>query len=332
MIAWKTGNATGSALYEAARVVRRRLRMAMFRANFHAGRYRGDVVWLIGDGRSGTTWAAGLLNGAGEKRVLFEPFHPWSMPGAEERAVFAYRRPGMPDPWLERAAEAVFTGRMTNRRVDWGNGRVLYRGLVVKDVLAGFLARWVVERHAHVRPVLLVRHPFAVARSKRDHADWYWPIDPGALLDQPELMADHLEPCRAALAEAGAAGDPFLSHLAVWAAVHRVLFAQFGPGELPVLFYEDLVRDARGAMAALPEGIAPRRIEARRIERPSQTSGRRSVAAARGAPEEAATRGLDMGEIARGRALLEAFGLADLYGEDGMPDRAALARFPIGGG
>src|SRR5688572_637852 len=52
-----------------------RIKRAILAANYRLGNYR-ERLWLIGDGRSGTTWAANLLNHRGRYRQLFEPFHP----------------------------------------------------------------------------------------------------------------------------------------------------------------------------------------------------------------------------------------------------------------
>ena len=48
---------------------------------------RGDfskTIWLVGDGRSGTTWIANLLNADNSYREMFEPFHPQKVPQAKQ--------------------------------------------------------------------------------------------------------------------------------------------------------------------------------------------------------------------------------------------------------
>jgi len=300
----------------------------VLRANGLAGRY-ARPVWLIGDGRSGTTWIAALMNPGGRMREMFEPVHPCFVPEAGFLRLNAYRAPGTEDPALGALAARIFTGRLTDRRVDRENRRLIFDGLLVKDVFAGMLAGWVAAARPEVRPVLLVRNPFAVARSKRALTGAIWGDGAADLLAQPDLMRDHLEPQRSLLDRVAAGGEPLMGYLALWAALHTVLSRQRIAG-MPVLFYEDAVADPEGEIArvwrALGEDPAKRRPEAKRIVAPSWTSTGEGAEAARTRPQEAWRRGLGDEEIARGLELLAAFGLDRLYGADGRPDRAEARR------
>ena len=125
-------------------------------ARFHQilGSYR-RVLWLIADGRSGTTWISSLINHDGSLREMFEPFHPFNR---EVRGFFPdrYIRPGQrPDP-IERTAREIFSGRLTNRRIDQANDRLWFRGLLIKDIFANLLARWALDRFPRLLIVLLV--------------------------------------------------------------------------------------------------------------------------------------------------------------------------------
>jgi hypothetical protein len=57
------------------RVLRHSRKSALV-ANYCAGRFRYPIVWVIGDGRSGTTWLMELINWRKTYREMFEPFHP----------------------------------------------------------------------------------------------------------------------------------------------------------------------------------------------------------------------------------------------------------------
>jgi hypothetical protein len=300
------------------------------------GRYR-PVVWLIGEGRSGTTWVASLINADGTWREMFEPVHPTWNPAFAGLALHEYRDPRTPDPALETRLTAVFDGRMTRFRIDQTNRRLLYRGLIVKDIFASLLAGWAVPRFPAVRPVLLIRNPFAVATSKRvkqQRRGYVWADDIALLTGQPDLMRDHLGPFRDVLDRVARQDDFVLRQIALWAAIHRVLFEQFRPGAIHVMFYEEIAADPRVALDPLRRFIGGDREIAlpddRRIAAPSIVSSAADVAARREAGAAGWRRGLTDAQVTEGRAILEAFGLGGLYGEDGLPDRTWLARFPIG--
>lgn len=307
------------------------------RLNQLLGRYR-PVIWLVGEGRSGTTWVASLVNADGAWREMFEPLHPARNSAFADLPFLPYRRPSQEDPSLQARLDRVFSGRMTGFRIDLTNQRLFYRGLVVKDVCATMLARWAVRRFPDVRPVLLVRNPFAVAISKLDRKrrrGYLWAESMTVLTGQPELMADHLEPFRDLLERIEAQDDFILRQIAFWAAVHYVVFRQFEPGQIHVLFYEDVEADPREALGPLLDfiglGHAAALPDEGRIAAPSIVSGAGDIARRRRTGSDAWRRGLTDEQVSAGRSVLDAFGLGGLYGADGKPDRAQLARFPIGG-
>jgi hypothetical protein len=313
------------------------LRRPAFRLNAAAGRYR-PVVWLIGEGRSGTTWVASLINADGSWREMFEPVHPLFVPAFRDLPLHAYRHPAEEDPALEAAMRAVLGGRISHWRIDIANRRFLYRGLIVKDIFSSLIAAWTLARVEGVNPVLLIRNPFAVAASKqqkmiRDRYRW---ADRTALLTgQPRLMADHLGPFEPLLRQVDAEGDFIERQIALWAAIHHVLFRQFRPGSIHVMFYEHVAADPAAAMRRLGAVIDAGRVFAppdpARIGRASLVSSEADLAARRDAGPLAWRRGLDDAAVARGRAVLEAFGLGGLYDGAGQPVPGWLARFPIGG-
>ena len=305
------------------------------RLNRLLGRYR-PVIWLFGEGRSGTTWVASLINADGRAREMFEPVHPAWVPAFADLPFLPYRDPSADDPALEKRMAAVFSGQLSSFKIDLTNQRLFYRGLVVKDVCASLLAAWALQRFPAVRPVLLVRNPFAVAVSKLDRKTrrgYLWAESLTVLTGQPHLMADHLEPFRALLEEIEAEDDFILRQVTFWAAIHYVIFRQFAPDRLHILFYEDLDADPRAALEPLLGFIGAERTapDDSRIAAPSFVSGAGDIARRRRAGADAWRRGLTEAQVARGRAVLEAFGLGGLYGSDGRLDRAWLARFPIGG-
>ena len=288
------------------------------------GRFR-RVGWLLGEGRSGTTWLASLVDADRRSRHVFEPFHPKRTPELSDLMVpYLYVRPGTRQPLLERIMERVFTGRLHSPRTASSHRRLLYDGLLVKDIFANLLVPWVHQQLPDVRKVLLLRHPVAVARSKLQLDDWYWAREPADLLKQDELMEDHLSPFDGVLASGS---SQLQKYVVMWCVSTLVPLRAFRPGELHVVFYENLRHHLERDLAPLLDylGRPPPSPDAlaRVVGRPSRTSrleGGRALVA----PTDPA-QGIDPVEFRRAMNSLDAFGLTGLYGGSPEPDPSVAA-------
>lgn len=212
------------------------------------------VGWLVGSGRSGTTWLASLINADATMREMFEPVHALHVPHMAGGPEHPYLRPARPEePWTSWQA-GVFAGQHITRRTDRDNvGRnpANARTLLVKDVFACGMVGAALEAHPHVAPALVMRHPVAVALSKQAHREWLWTWTPGAFLSQPELVEDHLSPWVDTLKRIDREGSELAKLVAVWAVLQRVALRSAPSKRLPILHYETAVLDPWGAMRAL---------------------------------------------------------------------------------
>ena len=166
-------------------------RVGALKSNYFAGRY-SETIWLIGEGRSGTTWVADLINRNRQYRDMFEPFHPKRVSSFGFLGLNEYVRPDQDYPRLYCAAKDVFTGRFTHRRVDAANHRLVYRGIVVKDIFATLFAKLAQQNFPWVKITLLVRNPFSVALSKYNKGSWDWMTRPADFLCQKNFVDDYL--------------------------------------------------------------------------------------------------------------------------------------------
>lgn len=310
------------------RVVFTLVRSPVVRANAALGRYADEVIWLLGHPRSGTTWVAELINHDKRLRDMFEPIRPRRIERAAVVEQNEYVRPGSDFAELRELMEDVFTGRFAHPLVDFANRRPLYRGLIVKDVFANLFARWATEEFPQVRPVLLVRNPFAACLSLRKRHPENWPYDPAELVAQDELVADHLSPYADVLARVAAEGSDLEKSLATWAVMNLVPLRQFPESDLHVCFYEEFYADPQRRLTALLEftggGRARPRLSRRQADRPSRTAKGGNVVQNR-SPLTTWRAECPPDEIERGVALLDALGVGALYGDRTEPDRAALA-------
>jgi len=278
-----------------------------------------SAVLLAGSGRSGTSWAASLINCRNEYRYVFEPFHPERVPEFANLRRRQYLRRGEAGEEFLAAARAALSGRLRSRWADRLNRRFVSRRRLVKEIRANLMLGWLRENFPQTPMLLMLRHPFAVAAS-RARLGWRDNLDD--MLGQRRLVEDFLAPFEARLRRAS---SPFERHVLAWCVENLVPLRQLAPGEVALLFYEELVlhpeQGLRPAFAALGRPVP-----------------REALAAARGAGREGLEgwRGrVGEGELRRGLEALRAFGLDRVYGEGPLPDRAGalgLMREGVAGG
>jgi hypothetical protein len=298
-------------------------------ANYRRGNYR-KVIWLIGDGRSGTTWVSSLLNYNKTYREMFEPFHPYLVTGMDCIVPHQYMRPDDEHHCLLEAAESVFSGRLLHHRVDRNNRALCYTGLLIKDIFANLFACWAAQHFPTVKIVLLVRNPFAVALSKFVKKDWSWLADPEKLLNQQALYQDYLQPFEDLVRITGRSGDFIQQQILSWAIINFIPLRQFRPEQIDILFYEEVLVDPVREVGRILSGVnreqnrQPVHIPQNIIERPSNVAGRESTLLTGRCPVAAWKNELTTGQIDAGYNILSRFGLDTLYDEDSVPDRRVL--------
>lgn len=273
-----------------------------------------SVVWMIGDGRSGSSWVADLLAHTCNYRQLFEPFHPVKVRKFDDYPLNHYQRPGSRNDDLKLRLQDVFAGQVINRRVNQDANRFRYDGLLVKDVFATLFAAWAIDQFPHVRPVLQVRHPFPVAVSKARRPGWHWTPGPAALLKQPTLVEDHLAPHTDYLLHVESLGDSVLNHIAVWTVLHYCLFRDLDARQMHIVPYRRILRDPATEMRRLltylgQDDVDPT-LDPELLLRAARYSDEANVERSR---SRSWTEELSADQIARGNEVLEHFGLDRLY-------------------
>ena len=308
-----------------------RVRPVVLKANQKLGNYQ-DVVWLIGSGRSGTTWVSDMLNYNRGYREMIEPFRPLLIEEMKFLSLNQYVRPGADFPQLEAIATGVFSGRFTHPDVDSASKRLIYHGLLIKDVFANLFAYHLCQRFPNVKPALLIRNPFEVALSKHKKSHWNWTTDPRDFLKQPELVEDYLQPFTELIERVGAEGDAITRHVAVWCIINYVPLKQFKKDELQVVFYEDMVANTNEEVNRFWNTLSPERqkravaIPENILLKPSAVSTElSSLEAKKNSPWRAK---ISDAQYKAGMEILEAFGFGDLY-QNEIPNREVTNRLLI---
>jgi len=302
----------------------------VLRGSAYLGLYR-EVVWLIGDGRSGTTWVSSLINHRQQYREMFEPFHPRVFGDVQTFQPNMYIRPGDAREGFREIAAQVFSGKLTHDRVDRDTRPALYRGLLVKDIFANLFAYWARLRFPDVKVILLLRNPFEVALSKLRKRKWFWTTDPLDLFNQRDLQDDLLRPFEALIRSVSARNDYVQNQILIWSILNWVPLVQFRPGEMHVIFYEHMVADPDGEVAQVMKHVRPHdsapslTIPDELVRKPSRVTAADSPVRSGASLTESWKSALQPAEIEAGFEILRHFGLDGLYPLDAMPDRNHLA-------
>lgn len=275
-----------------------------------------NAAFVAGSHRSGTTWAASALNYDGRYRNMYEPFNGDRVAENARFTYGLYLRPDDAAPEYAAAAENVLAGRLRHATVDMRNTRFFATRRMIKETHANLWIAWLHRRFPSVRIVMVVRHPFATAQSRRVKG---WPTRLDPFFHQQQLLDDHLAPLEGVIR--GARGD-FEQHVANWCVQHYVPFRQLQRNDVHVLFYEDLCVNAESALreACAFLGRPYRASALTTLQEPSFTA-RRDSPIRTGAAQlvDEWRHKVSDAERAAGMALLHAFGLDRVYGDDAMP-------------
>jgi GT2 family glycosyltransferase len=286
--------------------------------------YKNTVI-ITGNGRSGTTWIAELLNFDNSYRLIFEPLLASQVPLCTSFVDQQYLRPGDSDPAFLDPMKIIVSGRLRNRWSDHLNRQPFPRRRLIKEIRANLLLRWVQSHFPEIPLILLLRHPCAVSSSWRRMG---WEYDLDVFLKQDSLMADFLSPFRAAMERVD---SPLEASLYAWCIQTFVPLQQFKRDQIHLAFYENFCANPRLEVARLFAFL--RRPVDERIfavmDRPSSRTNRPK----RKLPSRTDLVGgwrdsFSAQDLRRVGDVVRSFGLDPIYGEDGMPNvQAALELF-----
>ena len=282
-----------------------------------------STVFVAGSGRSGTTWLADLINYRGGFRCIFEPFWAKKTDVCSMFDKRQYLRGTEIYPEHAAAASAIIKGKSRSDWTDRGNRRRVYFKRLIKEIRANLFLFWLHNRFPAMPIVFLMRHPCAVVRSKLKMG-WRWDVK--ELLNQKDLVDDFLDPFKDILQSA--AGD-FEHLLLLWCVENYVPLQQFGPGNLFVVFYENLAaepeREIDRIFAWLGRKAGAEVIDL--VSKPSALS--REHSAIRSGRNVLDVWKEDIDDVLLKKALdvLAAFGLDSVYSADIMPAPGGLTGF-----
>jgi hypothetical protein len=279
-------------------------------------------ILVTGTARSGTTWLADLIASQINCRIMFEPFNPELVREYSRFHYFQYMRPDGEDHELHAFACKVFTGEIRNRWVDRQNENIISKYRLIKEIRANLLLKWLHMQFPDVPTIFLMRHPCAVVLSRME-LGWDTDRDIEPFLSQPELVTDHLGYHLDLIRSAKTDEE---KHAIIWCVSNLVPLMQFNPGELNIVYYENLCVQPEIEFPRIFESLGHAYKDAltERIDRPSQTT-RVTSAVVTGSNKISHWKdALSPLQIERILRMVQAFGLDQLYGDSLLPLKSGL--------
>ena len=288
----------------------------------------GGPLLVTGLPRSGTSWTGKMLEASGELVYINEPMSlsrpPGGSPGVLDIEVphrFQYIDPAADADWRRafadtlalrfhplselRAVRAPYhLARGAKYAAEFTLGRWRGKRAMLDDPNAIFASRWLTERMG-VTTVFVVRDPVRMIGSWRQ-LGWQPQLQP--ILDQPDLLRDHLGEYADDMRNAVAGGDWLDQMCVLWNVGNRFVDAAREELDVVVVRYEDLAAEPLAQYEALYAAC-----------------GLSWTDAARSAIEEATTAASDSGQgfswSLRGGLSRTAFRRMDSRASIAQPDR-----------
>lgn len=293
------------------------------------------MAWLVGSGRSGTTWISSLLNADAEAREVFEPMHVLHTSWMKQGPTHPYLAPREVTAPIQGWFQSVFDGRHITPRTDRDNvGKRSANAdkLIVKDVFASGAAGAISSLFPDVAVAVVMRHPAAVALSKQSHSHWHWQWSVAEFQQDARLMDDHLTKWSSALTEfSSMPRSEWEELIAVWCVLHIVLF-QSQPKETPILHYERLSLDPTSMEGTLKHGLGwrdwrfPTHDQIQAAATTMSFVSKASDASQQANPTRWKAK-VSAQKERQANDVLSLFGMDDWYDDAGLPNEGAIQRW-----
>lgn len=203
------------------------------------------TILLLGTGRSGTTWLAGLLAKPFRYRLLFEPFMPHHVPNAEYIADCYYGPDNIPVSVKEFCCRALndeidsaWIAQSSNRKFNMHRWRFWPKVRICKDIRSNLFVPSYKSIFGDELPiVVLMRHPGAVVESFL-RVRFPWAFDISQLLQQESFAQIYNIP----LSSLRTYTDSDVGKIMVrWVMENVYLLENADDLGISIVFYEDLV-------------------------------------------------------------------------------------------
>ncbi|MEM7031752.1 MAG: sulfotransferase [Chloroflexota bacterium] len=275
------------------------------------------TVFLSGTEKSGTTWLSDIINYKNEYRYVFEPFWPLKVPICHGFHAQQYLRPENDDPYFVETATQILSGKIRNSWTDKYHRRFMANQRLIKDVRTNLFLKWLHVHFPDMPNILMLRHPCAVARSQLRRTEWK-PSLKDEFLAQDTLVDDFLHPFVKHIEQAKPGFETFVFR---WCIQNYVPLKQFKPGEIHLIFYEDLCNEPKAEIDRLFKYMGRDYDETvyQNIRKPSPVSREESAIMSGGSLIDGWRKQITSDQIAQAVDILGLFGLDYIYNAESVP-------------
>lgn len=194
-------------------------------------------IFVVGDGRSGTTLLGELLNPGRIYMEMFEPFHPHFNEPLKGYPLYPIITPDETADHFDAYAHAVFTGQYYSGRTHGQNTNALYHGVMIKDIFSQLCLKRIRIQYPALNMIFIMRHPFATSLSKFKKNDWIWMREPEEFFQRPKVQ-QQLLPYSDLL---NTSNNQWRKYLLIWCVVHHLMLQQINRDDVHVVFYEEIL-------------------------------------------------------------------------------------------
>ncbi len=282
------------------------------------------TAWVLGVGRSGTTWISSLINYKNCYIEWFEPFHKFN----QKLLSLDYHNFKPLNSNCTKYAEHIFSGkeyyqcwREKFRKQPLFPSKDL---LIVKDITMNLSAYRLCSNNVKIKPILLIRNPFAVALSQQSKK-WKLGKEFENILDnlysadlQTIIMGGVIQKIIKNRSE-------FEEKILIWSILNYVPLKQFRENKILITFYEDWVMNADREMKRVYEYLEMSLTKdnisrSEKYKQPSHTvlSSREKFSI------DTWKEKITEKDYQAGMHILKLFGFDNLYDENSLPNRECL--------
>lgn len=284
------------------------------------------MVFVLGSGRSGTTWLADAVNHDESYRYIYEPLHPEN---AMADCPFDELAPVPPEPEhqkYKRFFDRIVTGKVHSLPANRFSTTRFTRKTLIKCIRANLATKWLSETYPRVKIILLIRNPFAVTAS-RLRTNWGWQrhhqllVQPANLKFFTKQQQAYLTSTKLTLPEI---------YLASWCIENILPLKLLQPDRgVQVAWFENLLTDPepnfRQLSGYLGDRFKPSMLA--KIDLPSRTTSRQSASGQAFLDDWRSE--LDGAAFERLQRAGKLFDINQLYPDDVMPNPAAFQKIIV---
>lgn len=209
---------------EMLKTIRGRIRHSLYSAIIQFNQTNNILV--LGDGRSGTTWLAQILNFDGAYLDSFEPFHGIRNLKLSDGRLYPTANDVRQPAGLkfENYVDRVVLGKDTHRLSE---SLLPLKGVIIKDISCHLLFDSL--KDYRMKKILIVRNPISVALSKMHWGIWHSTKELKLFLQRTAYPHELIN-------------TPFLEYIFVWCVLNKEVLRFYPDGHFTLVYYEHLLR------------------------------------------------------------------------------------------